>query len=67
VKVILGSLLAVLIVLLVTSGMAFVRGSLEMFATEEQMSKARLVYGGVFAVSVVLALLVLRRVKGDGG
>jgi len=67
VKVILWSLLAVLIVLLVTSGMAFVRGSLEMFATEEQMSKAQLVYGGVFAVSVILTLLVLRRVKGDGG
>ena len=66
-KVILWSLLAVLIVLLVTSGMAFVRGSLEMFATEEQMSKAQLVYGGVFAVSVILTLLVLRRVKGDGG
>ena len=47
--------------------MAFVRGSLEMFATEEQMSKARLVYGGVFAISVILTLLVLQRVKGDGG
>lgn len=31
------------------------------------MSKARLVYGGVFAVSVILTFLVVRRVKGDRG
>jgi hypothetical protein len=43
--------------------LAFVRGSLEMFPTEEQVPKARLAYEGGLLISAILTLLVLRKLK----
>jgi hypothetical protein len=52
--------IAVLLILLViVSGMSFVSGSLELFPTEEQDSKARLVSGAALAVFSLLELVVL--------
>jgi hypothetical protein len=55
-----------LLLLMLVSGAAFVRGSLELFPTEEQESKVRLVYGSAFVVFGLLELAVaiwLRRVS----
>jgi hypothetical protein len=54
----LSSVAALLLLPLLFSGLAFVHGSLELFPTEEQRGKARLFYGGVFALFAVLELLV---------
>jgi hypothetical protein len=48
---------AVLLLLpLLIRGVAFMRGSLELFPTEEQQDKVRLVYGSLFALFAALEL-----------
>jgi hypothetical protein len=62
-KTILWSVASLLAILLVASGFAFVRGSLELFPTEEQHDKARLVYGAVFIVGALLEFAVARKLS----
>lgn len=52
--------------LLLVSGAAFVQGSMELFPTEEQEGKLRLVYGALLALFGLLEFVVvvcLRRVS----
>jgi hypothetical protein len=53
----------ILVALTAVSGLAFMRGSIELFPTEEQIGKVRLVYGVIFAVSAFLLLVVLGRLR----
>ena len=65
-RVLLWCVAALLVLLLLVSGTAFVRGSLELFPTEEQAGKVRLIYGAAFAVFGLLEFAVvvwLRRVS----
>jgi hypothetical protein len=49
-----------LAVLMIVSGVALVRGSLEVFPTEEQQEKVRLVYGMALALFAVLEMGTFR-------
>ena len=62
-KAILWSVASLFAVLLVACGLAFVRGSLELFPTEAQHDKTRLVYGTVLIVVALLEFAVARKLN----
>ena len=62
-KAILWFVASLIVILLVASGLGFVRGSLELFPTEEQHDKARLVYGCLFVVGSLLAFAIARKLS----
>lgn len=59
-KLVHGCVAAVLGVLLVASGLAFVQGSFELVPSAEQLEKGRLAYGLIFLANAGLLVLVLR-------
>lgn len=62
-KAVLWCAAAALLALLIVSGLAFLRGSLELFPTEEQLAKVRMVYGVAFVISAALLFAVVRGLR----
>jgi hypothetical protein len=63
VKAILWSVVSLLAILLVASALAFLRESFELFPTEEQHDKARLIYGTLFVMAALLEFAVARKLS----